>query len=122
MSTLTVKLERRERRQRRIRGKVFGTPDRPRLSVFRSLKNIYVQLIDDVSGKTLVEASSRGKDLRESVGYGGNKAAAARVGKILGEKALARGIKQVAFDRGGYKYHGRIKALADAAREAGLKF
>jgi large subunit ribosomal protein L18 len=85
------------------------------------LKNIYAQLIDDVSGQTLVEASSRGKDLRSGVGYGGNKAAATKVGKILGERALAKGIKQAAFDRNGYKYHGRIKALADAVREAGLK-
>jgi large subunit ribosomal protein L18 len=122
MSTLTVKNERRDRRKSRIRGKVYGTPERPRLTVFRSLKNIYVQLIDDVSGTTLVEASSRAKDLRESVGYGGNKAAAVKVGKALGEKAIAKGIKQVAFDRNAYKYHGRIKALADAAREAGLKF
>jgi large subunit ribosomal protein L18 len=122
MSTLTIKIARRGRRRERIRGKVFGTAERPRLSVFRSLKNIYAQLIDDESGRTLVAASSRGKDLRDGVGYGGNKNAAAQVGTTLGRKALAAGIQQVAFDRSGYKYHGRVKALADAAREAGLKF
>ena len=88
---------------------------------FRSLKNIYAQLIDDVAGATLVEASSRNKELRDAVKYGGNRGAAAQVGKLLGERAVAKGIKQAAFDRNGYKYHGRVKALADAAREAGLK-
>ena len=122
MSTLTVKIARRGRRKERIRGKIYGTPERPRLTVFRSLKNIYAQLIDDVSGKTIVASSSRAKDLRDGVGYGGNKGAAARIGKALAEKALAKGISQVAFDRNGYRFHGRIKALADAAREAGLKF
>jgi len=122
MSTLTVKISRREHRKDRIRGKVYGTQERPRLTVFRSLKNIYAQLIDDVSGATLVSASSRAKDVSTSVKYGGNKNAAAHVGKVLGEKAIAKGIKQVAFDRNGYKFHGRVKALADAAREAGLKF
>jgi large subunit ribosomal protein L18 len=122
MSTLTVKISRRQHRKDRIRGKVYGTPERPRLTVFRSLKNIYVQLIDDVSGTTLVSASSRGKDVRSGLKYGGNKNAAVQVGKAIGEKAVAKGIKQVAFDRNGYRYHGRLKALADAAREAGLKF
>ncbi len=121
MTATTEKVERRQRRKLRIRKRVFGTPERPRLTVFRSLKNIYVQLIDDVSGRTLVEASTRNKDLASSIGYGGNKQAAARVGKLLGERALAAGITQAAFDRNGYKFHGRIKALADAAREAGLK-
>lgn len=121
MSVILEKVQRRERRKKRIRKRVFGTAEQPRLTVFRSLKNIYAQLIDDVSGQTLVEASSRNKDLRGSVGYGGNKAAAVQVGKMLGERALAKGIKQAAFDRNGYKYHGRVKALADAAREAGLK-
>jgi large subunit ribosomal protein L18 len=121
MSVIEEKSERRERRKKRIRRHVIGTSERPRLTVFRSLKNIYAQLIDDVSGQTLVEASSRSKELREGVGYGGNKAAATKIGKILGERALAKGIKQAAFDRNGYKFHGRVKALAEAAREAGLK-
>lgn len=122
MSTLTLKIERRGRRKERIRGRVFGTAERPRLTVFRSLKNIYAQLIDDVAGTTIVEASSRSKDLRSGVGYGGNKNAAAAIGKSIAEKARAKGVTQIAFDRNGYKFHGRIKALADAAREAGLKF
>lgn len=121
MTVITQKLERRERRKMRIRKRVYGTPERPRLTVFRSLKNIYAQLIDDVGGRTLVEASTRSKDLQADLKYGGNRSAAAAVGKLLGEKAKARGITQVAFDRNGYKYHGRVKALADAAREAGLK-
>lgn len=122
MSTLTVKIKRREHRKTRIRGKVFGTAERPRLTVFRSLKNIYAQLIDDVTGHTLVSASTRAKDLREGAKYGGNKSAAAAIGKALGERARLKGITQAAFDRNGYKFHGRIKALAEAAREAGLKF
>jgi large subunit ribosomal protein L18 len=122
MSTIIkLKTERRQRRKKRIRGKIFGTPECPRLTVFRSLKNIYAQLIDDVSGTTLVEASTRNKDTRGTIGYGGNKNAAAAVGKLLGERALAKGIKQAAFDRNGYKFHGRVKALADAVREAGVK-
>ena len=106
----------------RVRKKVQGTAARPRLTVFRSLQNIYAQLIDDVSGATLAEASSRSRELRTGIGYGGNKAAAVAVGKALGERARAKGITEVAFDRSAYKYHGRVKALADAAREAGLKF
>ncbi len=99
---------------------VYGTPERPRLTVFRSLKHIYAQLIDDTSGRTLVAADSRTKELRES-GSGGNVAGAKRVGKLLGERAAEKGIRRAAFDRNGYKYHGRVKAMADAAREAGLK-
>ena len=91
------------------------------MTVFRSLKNIYAQLIDDVAGRTLAEASTMCRDMRGSVGNGGNASAARAVGRLLAERALARGIKQVAFDRNGYKYHGRVKALAEAAREAGLK-
>jgi large subunit ribosomal protein L18 len=112
----------RLRRRRHVRGKIRGTPDRPRLTVFRSNKNIAVQVVDDDAGKTLVSASTRDKGLRGDFAYGGNKDAAARLGKIVAEKALAAGIKQVKFDRGHYKYHGRIAALADAAREAGLSF
>jgi large subunit ribosomal protein L18 len=112
-----------ERRKFRVRKNVFGNPERPRLSVFRSDKHIYAQLIDDLAGKTIASASStltdvRGADLKN----GGNVKAAEKVGAAIAEKAKAAGIKQVAFDRGGRSYHGRIKALADAARKGGLKF
>lgn len=122
MSVMELKQVRRERRKMRVRKHVFGTAERPRLTVFRSLKHIYAQLIDDSAGQTMVEASSRSKDLAGSIGYGGNKKAAALVGKLLGERATAKGIQLVAFDRNGYKFHGRIKELADAARKVGLKF
>jgi len=102
----------------RIRKKVHGTADRPRLAVFRSLNHIYAQVIDDVSGKTLATASTNEKDLRGS--SGGNVEAAARVGKAIAERATAAGVKSVVFDRGGYVYHGRVKALIDATREGGL--
>lgn len=105
----------------RVRKRVFGTPERPRLAVTRSLKNIYAQIIDDISGKTLVALGTMSKDLRGSTG-GANLAAATAIGKALGEKARALGIEKVCFDRRGRRYHGRIKALADAAREAGLQF
>ncbi len=116
------KFKRRQRRVRRVRSKVFGTPERPRLAVSRSLKNVYAQLIDDVAGCTLCHASSRDRELRDSIGYGGNKAAATAVGTALAQRARLKGITQVAFDRRGYKFHGRVKALAEAARETGLKF
>lgn len=112
----------RQRRQFRVRKSIRGTSARPRLSVFRSHRNLACQIIDDVSGKTLVAAGTGDKDLRGSVKYGGNKAAAQAVGKLLAQKAIAAGIKEVALDRGHYKYHGRIAALANAAREAGLSF
>ena len=102
----------------RIRRKVKGSNDRPRLAIYRSLNHIYAQVIDDLSGKTLVSASTTEKDLRGS--SGGNLDAAKRVGQVIAERALAKGIEQVVFDRGGYLYHGRIKALTDAARAAGL--
>ena len=102
----------------RIRKKVQGTAERPRLAVFRSLNHIYAQVIDDRLGKTLVSASTTEKDLR--TGSGGNLDAARRIGQAIAERALAQGIEQVVFDRGGYLYHGRIKALTDAARAAGL--
>lgn len=102
----------------RIRKKVHGTADRPRLAVFRSLNHIYAQVIDDVSGKTLATASTTEKDLRGS--SGGNVEAAARVGKAIAERATAAGVSSVVFDRGGYVYHGRVKALIDATREGGL--
>ena len=118
-----LKAQRLERRQFRTRKNIFGTPERPRLSVFRSDKHIYAQLVDDFQGKTIAAAAStdgevRGADLKN----GGNVAAAKKVGAAIAAKAKAAGITKVAFDRGGRMYHGRIKALADAAREAGLKF
>ena len=112
----------RLRRHRRVRKKVVGTPERPRLSVFSSLKQLYAQIIDDSRGHTLVAASTLDPQLRGQLD-GLTKTEQARlVGKLLAERALARGVKKVAFDRGGYKYHGRVKALAEAAREGGLDF
>lgn len=114
--------ERRVRRQRRVRNKIAGTPLRPRLAVFRSSKHIYAQVIDDVSGRTLASASSLDPTLKTEHAYGGNKAAAALVGKAVAERAKGAGIDKVCFDRRSYKYHGRVQALAEAAREAGLNF
>ena len=109
----------RMKRHKRVRAKVSGTPEMPRLNVFRSEANIYAQIIDDVNGVTLVSASSLDQALE---GYGGNAAAATAVGKLLADRAKAKGIENVVFDRGGYLYHGRVQALADGAREGGLKF
>ena len=109
----------RLKRHKRVRGKISGTPEMPRLNVFRSEANIYAQVIDDVNGVTLASASSLDKAIE---GYGGNIAAASAVGKLVAERALAKGIENVVFDRGGYLYHGRVQALADGAREGGLKF
>jgi large subunit ribosomal protein L18 len=111
----------RQRVHTRIREKMSGTPERPRLNVYRSLNHIYTQLIDDLNGVTIASASSFGKKT-EDMPYGGNIAAAQAVGKLIAERAQEKGIKKVVFDRGGYLYHGRVKALADAAREAGLDF
>ncbi|WP_353684012.1 50S ribosomal protein L18 [Thermodesulfovibrio sp. 3907-1M] len=116
------KTELRERRRRRIRKKVFGTPDRPRLCVFRSLNHIYAQIIDDTKGHTVVSASTLDKELRNLPGHKGNKEFAAKVGELIAERALKAGITKVVFDRAGYKYHGCVKALADAARQKGLQF
>ena len=116
------KIEKKEIRNRihqRIRRKLSGTKERPRLAVFRSVAHIYAQVIDDVEGRTLVSASSVDKDGKTK---GGNVAAAKAIGRLVAERAKEKGVKQVVFDRGGYQYHGRIKALADAAREAGLEF
>lgn len=121
METTVLKTKRRARRKTRVRKRIFGTDERPRLTVFRSLRHVYAQLVDDNAGQTIVSASTATSDLRGSTANGGNKDAAAQVGKLLAERALAKGIKQVTFDRNGYRYHGRVKALADAAREAGLK-
>ena len=121
MLTKIGKNEKRGHVHERIRKKLQGTAERPRLNVYRSLNHIYAQVIDDMSGKTLVSASTaEGK--KESRRTGGNVAAAKSVGKAVAERAKAKGVTKVVFDRGGYIYHGRVKALADAAREAGLQF
>jgi len=122
MDRQKVKWARRLRRRRHVRTKVRGDAARPRLSVHRSLKNIYCQIVDDTSARTLVAASSLSSDIACQVPYGGNKAAASVVGRVIAEKAIAAGISKVVFDRGPYKYHGRIEAVARGAREAGLKF
>jgi len=106
----------------RIRARVSGRAQAPRLNVFRSLNHIYAQVVDDTRGHTLVTASTRDKEVRKTLKSGGNIAAAKFVVKVLAQRAIAAGISSVVFDRGGYAYHGRVKALADAAREAGLKF
>lgn len=119
-----MKLSRREsrqRRHRRIRGKIFGNPERPRLAVFRSHQHIYAQVIDDTQHHTLVAASTLDPDLK-SLSTGANSEASVEVGKLIATRAIAKGISKVVLDRGGNLYHGRIKALADAAREAGLDF
>jgi large subunit ribosomal protein L18 len=113
--------QQRQRRRFRVRNNIRGTIARPRLCVFRSNKNISCQIINDVDRKTLVSASSRETGLRDQLGYGGNVTAATALGRIVAERALAAGIQAVCFDRGHYKYHGRIAALANAAREAGLQ-
>lgn len=112
----------RLKRHERVRKTVSGTPDMPRLCVFRSSKNIYAQVIDDVNGKTLVAASTLDKEIKDACAYGGNKAAAKLVGEKIGKDCIAKGIKTICFDRGGYLYHGRVKELADGARSAGLEF
>ena|SRR5262252_5779509 len=120
MIPLISKDETRRRIHKRIREKMLGTSQRPRLNVYRSLNHIYVQLIDDMAGKTIVSASTKeGKGAKKGTG---NVASAKEVGKAIAERAKAKGVSKVVFDRGGYIYHGRIKALADAAREAGLQF
>jgi large subunit ribosomal protein L18 len=114
--------QKRIRRHIRVRRHVAGTADRPRVSVFRSLSEIYAQVIDDASGKTLAAASTVDKELREKIGKLKKSEQAKEVGKALAQRAKSKGIQQVVFDRGGYRYHGRVKALAEAAREAGLQF
>lgn len=114
--------ELREARHARVRKRVFGSPGRPRLNVFRSLRHIYAQIIDDSNGRTLASASTLDAELREAVDGSGKLGAAQAVGQLVATRAIQKGIKRVVFDRAGYKYHGRVKALADAAREAGLEF
>ncbi len=123
MKPIDRKTLQRQRRKRRSRKRISGTPDKPRLTVFRSHKNIYAQIIDDLAGRTLVSASSREEPLRKRLGDGGgSKTAAVVVGQSVADKATQAGIKRVVFDRNGYPFHGRVKELADAARKAGLNF
>jgi len=123
---MAVKTRRQKRiiRHKRIRKKVFGTPERPRMAFFKSLNNLYVQIIDDEAGKTLVSASTIDKDFVEKYGFRGGKnmEVAKKLGEFIAEKALQKGIQNVVFDRGGFIYHGKVKAFAEAAREKGLKF
>ncbi len=121
-TTNLLKLARRTQRKSRTSGSVRGSTERPRLSVFRSVKNIYAQVIDDTTGRTIAAASSVAKEVKGTMKHGGNKKVAVEIGKAIAAKAIEKGVKQVAFDRNGYRYHGRVKALADAAREGGLKF
>lgn len=122
MITKTSRKEQRQIIHKRVRTKLRGTSARPRLNVYRSLKHIYAQVIDDLAGITLVSASTLDPEVRKIISSGGNTAGAKVVGKMVGERARAKGIEKVVFDRGGYRYHGRVKVLADAAREAGLQF
>ena len=122
MDKLQKKAANQRRRQKRVRGKVSGTAARPRLNVSRSSANVYVQVIDDVAGKTLVGASTLGPDFKTTGERGNTVAGAKEIGKIIGKKALDVGIDTVVFDRGGHIYHGRVAAVAEGAREAGLKF
>jgi large subunit ribosomal protein L18 len=122
MNHQKAKHKRQQRRRFRVRNKIQGTTERPRLSVFRSSKHIYAQLIDDLTGRTLAAASSMMSELHAGMPYGGNVKAAKAVGQKLAEVAKAAGIQKAAFDRGHYRYHGRVKALAEGAREGGLQF
>jgi large subunit ribosomal protein L18 len=112
----------REKRHLRVRKKISGTAERPRLNVYRSEMNIYAQIIDDLAGTTLVSASTIDKEIKEKLSVGSNKEAAKAVGELIAKRAIDKGIKTVVFDRGGYIYHGRVKELAEAARSAGLDF
>ncbi len=122
MSPKLDKRSARLKRHRRVRKKVFGTPERPRLCVFKSIKHIYAQIIDDENGHTLVSASTLSSDVRDKIPGGNNAEAAKAVGEVIGRKALEKDITSVVFDRGGYLYHGKVEALAEAARKAGLSF
>jgi large subunit ribosomal protein L18 len=122
MANKSTRLVSRLKRQKRIRKRVTGTTERPRLSVFRSSAHIYAQVIDDVTGSTLVSASTLDKDFKENSGKATGKDAATAIGRLVGARALDKGVSKVVFDRNGFLYHGRIKALSDGAREAGLNF
>jgi large subunit ribosomal protein L18 len=115
-------LRQRQRRQFRVRRSIRGTTERPRLTVFRTHKHIYAQVIDDSTGRTLASASPMDKTLRDGLGFGGNKQTAEAIGKAVAERAQAAGVSKVCFDRGAFRYHGRVAALAEAARAAGLQF
>ena len=119
---MATRNERRKRRHRRVRRSLRGTPERPRLNVFRSLKNIYAQVIDEIAGHTLVSASTSDPEVRGRIDGMRPVEQAKVVGEVVGTRAVGKGIKQVVFDRAGYKYHGRVKAVAEGAREAGLDF
>jgi len=116
------KVQARARRKKRIRKKVFGSKDKPRLCVYKSLKEMYAQLVDDGEGKVILGISTLTKEVKSEIKYGGNVGAAKKVGEYIGKKASGLGITHVVFDRNGFKYHGRVKALADGGREAGLTF
>ena len=122
MLNIQLKVESRMRRHQRVRKTVFGTMQRPRLVVFRSNLHIYAQIVDDSAGKTLVSASSLEEECKKNVQRGNNRKAAEAVGQLIGKRAMAKDIKTVVFDRGGYLFHGRVKALAEGAREGGLSF
>lgn len=122
MSSLSKKVLARIKRHKRVRKQIMGTPERPRLSVFKSNRHIYAQIINDLSGVTLVAASTLDKELKGKVSQGGDTEAAKSVGALIAQRALKKKISEVVFDRGGFLYHGRVKALAEATREAGLKF
>ncbi|MEK7288918.1 MAG: 50S ribosomal protein L18 [Planctomycetota bacterium] len=122
MNNIKEKVRKRKRRHQRVRRKVIGSGERPRLSVFRSMKHIYCQIINDIDGTTLVSASTMSPEIRTQVKDGGNVMAAEIVGKKIAEEALKKGISKVVFDKGGYKYHGRVKALAESARKSNLSF
>jgi large subunit ribosomal protein L18 len=122
MNTQKLKIKRKNRRKSHVRKKVFGTPARPRLAVFRSNRHIYCQVIDDISGRTLASAGSMDKDLRAKAAYGGNVKTAQLIGEKIAERTKAAGVQAVVFDRRGFRFHGRVKALAESARKAGLKF
>lgn len=116
------KIEARLKRKKRIRKKITGTAGRPRLCVFKSLRNMYAQLVDDTTGKVITGVSTLTADVKGDIKYGGNAASAKKIGETIAKKALGLGIKEILFDRNGFKYHGRVKALAEGAREAGLNF
>lgn len=122
MGEVNVKLQKRLKRKQRLRKKIHGTSERPRLTVVRSAKHMYVQIIDDSTGRTLAAASTMGKELRGKLKHAGNIEAAVKVGEVISKEAKKKKISKVIFDRNGYLYHGRVRALADAAREGGLDF
>ena len=122
MGSMNIRQQARLKRKKRIRKKIQGTPLRPRLSVFRSARHTYAQIVDDTVGHTLVEASTMGSQAKDASKFDNKVAAANFVGKLIGERALEKGIKEVVFDRNGFLYHGRVKSLSEGAREAGLKF